>query len=322
MIDLRQIEYFVACARTGSFSKAAEILFTTQSNVSKVIHGLEAELEESLFERYAKGVRLTPRGEQVYEHSRQILENLEKIAEKEELEEKQLLRISANPSSWFADQFVRFYQKHQTEPLHYEIYSADSQEIVSRVHERIDDAGFVYVMKNQLPAFTYFLSRNYLEFEPIAETVITVYVGQKDQQKTVEREILPGRKAETDPGGRGEIPGDQELRLSDLKLIQRYSDEFSPDNYWEITDESGGSAAKAETVITTNSDYIMERILDIGELSNISCAYLSGEPWRKVCDGITLPGESSLVLFGLVKRQNEELPFWAKKFTEHLKEKE
>lgn len=34
----------VACAQTKSFSKAASILFTSQSNVSKMIASLEKEL--------------------------------------------------------------------------------------------------------------------------------------------------------------------------------------------------------------------------------------------------------------------------------------
>ena len=37
MLNIKQIQYFAACAKTGSFSQAAELLFTTQSNVSKVI---------------------------------------------------------------------------------------------------------------------------------------------------------------------------------------------------------------------------------------------------------------------------------------------
>ena len=41
MLNIKQIQYFAACAKTGSFSQAAELLFTTQSNVSKVIRSME-----------------------------------------------------------------------------------------------------------------------------------------------------------------------------------------------------------------------------------------------------------------------------------------
>ena len=44
MLNIKQIQYFAACAKTGSFSQAAELLFTTQSNVSKVIRSMEDDM--------------------------------------------------------------------------------------------------------------------------------------------------------------------------------------------------------------------------------------------------------------------------------------
>lgn len=300
MVDVKQLQYFAACARMGSFSKAAEVLYTTQSSVSKVIKSMEESLHVTLFERYAKGIRLTREGKHVYKYASSVLENLQKLQSFEEMEEKELLLLSCNPSSWFADMFVQFYQKHQEENLHYQIYSASSRGIVERVRERRDEVGFVYVMKNQLPAFQYYLVRNYLEYEPLKTTDIMLYPGAQH----------PFWK---DPGGR--------LNLSGLKLIQRFPDEFSPDNYWNIQDETGASAQETETVITTNSDYIMERILHVSDLVNISGGYLAEEPWRKETGEVPLTGNESQVLFGYVKRQNENLSLWAGKFVDFLKEK-
>lgn len=300
MVDLKQLQYFVACAQTGSFSKAAEVLYTTQSSVSKVIKAMEESMNAALFERYAKGIRLTREGEHVYKYASPILDNLEKLQAFDRQEEREVLPVSCNPSSWFADMFVQFYERHKAEKLHYEVYSASSREIVERVRERSDDVGFVYVMKNQLPAFQYFLARNYLEFEPLKTTDITLYPG-------VEHVYWK------DENGR--------MSLCGLKLIQRFPDEFSPDNYWDISDENGDSAADAETVITTNSDYIMERILQVSDLVNISGGYLAEEPWRKVTGEVPLSGRENQVIFGYVKRQNEPLSPWAGKFTEFLQEK-
>ena len=44
-MELRQLQCMVICAQTKSFSKAASMLFTSQSNVSKTIAALEKELE-------------------------------------------------------------------------------------------------------------------------------------------------------------------------------------------------------------------------------------------------------------------------------------
>ena len=43
-MELRQLEYFMITCEKGSFNQAAECLYTTQPNVSKVISSLEKEL--------------------------------------------------------------------------------------------------------------------------------------------------------------------------------------------------------------------------------------------------------------------------------------
>ena len=72
-MEIKQLEYFVAACEKGSFNKAAECLYTSQPNVSKVISGLEKELGRSLFERNSKGIKLTPFGETIEEYAQNIL---------------------------------------------------------------------------------------------------------------------------------------------------------------------------------------------------------------------------------------------------------
>ena len=78
-MDLKQIRYFVAVAEAGSFSAGARRAFVTQPTLSAAIAALEAELGFSLLERHARGVRLTPRGEEVLETSRSILRQAEQL---------------------------------------------------------------------------------------------------------------------------------------------------------------------------------------------------------------------------------------------------
>ena len=78
-MELKQLQYFLACAQELSFSDAAQKLFTTQPNVSKVIKSLEEELGYPLFERHPKGISLTEAGKNLYEYALNIQENLEQI---------------------------------------------------------------------------------------------------------------------------------------------------------------------------------------------------------------------------------------------------
>lgn len=70
---LEQLNCFLTVAETGSFSAAAEKLYTTQSAVSKQVIALERELETFLFERTKRRAVLTRQGEIVREYAEDIL---------------------------------------------------------------------------------------------------------------------------------------------------------------------------------------------------------------------------------------------------------
>jgi len=61
-MNLRQLQYFVAIADEGSFSRAAERLLVAQPSLSQQIKSLEGELGGKLLERLPNGVRLTAAG--------------------------------------------------------------------------------------------------------------------------------------------------------------------------------------------------------------------------------------------------------------------
>ena len=62
IVDVPQVEAFVAVATHGSFAKAASALFLTQPSVSARVQVLENSLGQRLFERRGRGVRLTRAG--------------------------------------------------------------------------------------------------------------------------------------------------------------------------------------------------------------------------------------------------------------------
>jgi len=69
----RDLRYFVAVAEELHFTRAAERLFISQPALSKQVRMLERQLGAPLFERGRDGVRLTPVGEALLPHARQVL---------------------------------------------------------------------------------------------------------------------------------------------------------------------------------------------------------------------------------------------------------
>lgn len=98
-MELSQLEVFLAVAREGRFSRAAEKLFRTQSAVSQTIHKLEEELGEPLFDRSSREGVLTDAGHVLQDYAEKLL-NLrgdaqEALVELRELHKGKLL-IAAN----------------------------------------------------------------------------------------------------------------------------------------------------------------------------------------------------------------------------------
>lgn len=72
-MDRRHLEYFLAVAELGSFTRAAASLSIAQPSLSQAIAALERDLESELFERHGRGVRLTSAGEALLEPARRTL---------------------------------------------------------------------------------------------------------------------------------------------------------------------------------------------------------------------------------------------------------
>jgi len=61
-MELRQLQYFRAVCETGSYTKAADACFVSQSAISQQVKALEAELGYALTERRGRSFVLTPAG--------------------------------------------------------------------------------------------------------------------------------------------------------------------------------------------------------------------------------------------------------------------
>jgi len=72
-MDIAGLKIFLAVARTGSISRAAENLNCVQSNVTARIKQLEQQLGTALFRRMSKGVILTPSGNVLLEYAEKII---------------------------------------------------------------------------------------------------------------------------------------------------------------------------------------------------------------------------------------------------------
>ena len=283
-MDLKQLQYFVACAQSGSFSDAAKILYSTQSSVSKVIKTLENTLGIQLFDRLPRGIRLTVQGQKVYHYVCKITNEIDALENMAAHGMTKWIRISLNPSSWFANQFVDFYNETYEKKYHFQITTAGVRSVMERVRDYMDDIGFVYILSQQKENFLHELARNKMQFVALYETDVILYPGRQTELYDFERERVDLEE------------------LEGLRFIQNYQDEFfdigaaSEESFqWQDLDIS----------ILTNSAYIMEKMLQNSKVSNVSGSYLS-ENKTGTTPGIPLNMGDSKVIFGYMLRRGEE----------------
>lgn len=72
-MDLNNIEVFYYVAKEKSFTLAAELLFMTQSSVTKKIKALESELGSVLLKRSTKSVELTENGREFFKIAEKMI---------------------------------------------------------------------------------------------------------------------------------------------------------------------------------------------------------------------------------------------------------
>lgn len=295
-MDLKQLQYFVACAQSGSFSDAAKILYSTQSSVSKVIKTLENTLGIQLFDRLPRGIRLTVQGQKVYHYVCKITNEIDTLENMAAHGMTKWIRISLNPSSWFANQFVDFYNETYEKKYHFQITTAGVRSVMERVRDYMDDIGFVYILSQQKENFLHELARNKIQFVALYETDVILYPGRQTEFYDSEKERVDLEE------------------LEGLRFIQNYQDEF-----FDIgaAREDAFQWQDLDISVLTNSDYIMERMLKNSKVSNVSGSYLS-ENKAGTAPGIPLNMGDSKVIFGYIFHRGEEMDESIQEFLEFL----
>jgi DNA-binding transcriptional LysR family regulator len=76
-MEIRDLEYFLVCCRTGSFTAAAREVHIVQSAMSSAVARLEHELGVSLFDRSVTPVAVTGHGRALQAGARRVLETVQ-----------------------------------------------------------------------------------------------------------------------------------------------------------------------------------------------------------------------------------------------------
>ena len=143
-MESKMLRSFIAVVDSGSFTKAAEKTYTSQPTVSAHIKALEEELGVQLIARDTKNLRVTRKGEELYECACRMLELQQSMLEKWAGEEQKSIRlgVSTIPSAYILPALLERYRKEYPD-VAVSIHQSDSEEIEAGVEEGHYDLGIV-----------------------------------------------------------------------------------------------------------------------------------------------------------------------------------
>lgn len=299
-MDINQLEYFLACARQKSLTKAAEELYTTQPHVSMVIKSLEKELGVTLFKRKARGVELTEEGRRIYTYAANALKNTELIFSACKKREHAGLQIATNPSSYMAVLLTKYYQNYRDEEFSLRYTECGIEEMLTLVSEQEYDLGFLFVPEHKKTALFHMLERRHMEYVPLLSADLVLYVGKRNPLY-----------------GTVSIAPEQ---LADLHFIQLEDDFFSVEDLLYEPLRLGKRKQLLNRVVRTNSNHMMIQMLEHTELCNLGSYWLKDMYRQHDFERIVVDGFQGKVSFGYVRKCDRSLRTQEKTFLEFLRE--
>jgi LysR family transcriptional regulator, low CO2-responsive transcriptional regulator len=146
-MDFDQLITFLEVAKQGSFSRAGEKVFRSQSAVSAQIRQLEQEYGDRLLDRSGKSVKLTPAGQVFFEYAERLRslrdESLMAVADHSRTP-RGTLRVGANEATCLyvlPEVFAEYCRRYP--PVQISIYRNFSYKIVEKLENGAIDVGIL-----------------------------------------------------------------------------------------------------------------------------------------------------------------------------------
>ena len=190
IMNILHMKYAVEVSRLGSLNKAADALFIAQPNISRSIKELEAHLGITIFDRSAKGMVLTPEGEEFISYAQSILKQIDDVEDlyKQGSPKKQKFSISVPRACYISDAFAEFSKCLSDEPAEIFYKETNSQRTIKNVLDNDYKLGIIRYAENYDKFFKSMLEEKGLSYEMIAEFSYVIIMS-RDNPLAVKEEI-------------------------------------------------------------------------------------------------------------------------------------
>ena len=157
-MELRALRYFLAVAREGSVTGAANCLHVTQPTLSRQLKDLEEELGTKLFVRHSHSVSLTPDGMRLRKRAEEVVDMIEKTEAEFAVKEEKIggdIHIGAGETRVMRHvaEVIRDLWKDYPD-IHIQLHSGNLEDVTERLDKGLLDFG-VLIQPADLSKYDY-----------------------------------------------------------------------------------------------------------------------------------------------------------------------
>ena len=177
-MTLTQLRYAITISETGSFNKAAQILYVSQPSLSNAIHDLEDEFSITIFHRSGRGISLTNEGVEFITYARQVYHQYESLLDKfgKNGNLKKKFGVSTQHYSFATKSFVEMVKKFNTAEYDFAIRETHTREVIDDVSTQKSEIGILYLSNFNKNMILKMLNSADLEFHHLINCQIYVYI--------------------------------------------------------------------------------------------------------------------------------------------------
>ncbi|MCI5529438.1 MAG: LysR family transcriptional regulator [Blautia sp.] len=177
-MTLTQLRYAIMVANSSSMNEAARNLFISQPSLSTAIKELEEEIGVELFRRTNRGISVTPEGEEFLGYARQVVEQYALIESKYVAKEqtKKKFSVSMQHYTFAVSAFVQLVKQFGMDEYEFAIHETRTYDVIQDVKNFKSEIGILYINDFNRNVLTKLFHESNLEFHPILECSIYVYM--------------------------------------------------------------------------------------------------------------------------------------------------
>ena len=178
-MTLQQIKYILGVAEAGSFNKASEKLFISQPSLTSSVHDAEYELGFQVFNRSARGVTVTERGQSFIQDAQNLYAKYEELLKKHCGIEKKTFSVSTLYYAFARKAFVEIVKKYSSQGYDFAFCEKKASDVIDDVAEGKSTVGILYLSDSNSAEINKSLAAHKLEFHRLTECNAFAYLHKK-----------------------------------------------------------------------------------------------------------------------------------------------